>query len=67
MGQAGPRHCVFPFWLRLSPLHGRVLGVGAATLPPRPGRPRAWCCGLPTWSALRVGAGVTRQRGKVQR
>ncbi|XP_039587049.1 NHS-like protein 2 isoform X3 [Passer montanus] len=40
---------------RAAPQRGRVLGVGAATLPPRPGRPRPRCCGLPTWSAPDVG------------
>ncbi|XP_041280222.1 NHS-like protein 2 isoform X2 [Onychostruthus taczanowskii] len=50
-----PRHCMFPFWPKLPPRRGRVLGVGAATFPPRPGRPRVRCCGLPTWSAPEVG------------
>lgn len=44
----------------VSPQRGRVLGVGAAVFPPRPGRPRLWCCGLPTcqggcWGDLAAG------------
>lgn len=52
-----PQYCGFPFWAELSPWQGRVLGVGAATFPPRPGQPRVWWCGFPTWSAPGVGVG----------
>lgn len=50
----------------VSPQRGRVLGVGAAAFPPRPGRPRLRCCSLPTcpggcWGDL---AAAPRCRGE---